>query len=817
MSIREVIMDYLENSSKKALSVEELSVALHMNKAKDYKVFVKTLASLEAEHLLNFTAKGKVELAEKEEAKVVISGIFRANAAGFGFVSIDAEEPDVFVARGQTAFALDGDEVFIEIDKNANALKGTSAEGHVVEIIRHDVYQVVGTFVALNDDEKEQTGLIGFVKSRNKKIPYRVYLGNEGLIPENKAIVRVEITHYPDKEFPQTMQGLVTEIIGQADDQGIDVLEVLASMDIVSEFPKEVLDQAEAVPEEVPENEIVGRVDYRNEITFTIDGADAKDLDDAVHAKRLENGNYELGVHIADVSHYVTENSPLDKEAYERGTSVYVTDRVVPMLPERLSNGICSLNPRINRLTQSCVMEISPEGRVINYQISQSIIKTTERMTYDAVNQMIAGDEVALEKYAKIADSVKIMVELHHILKAMRKRRGAIDFDTVEAKIIVNEKGLPIEIRKRTRGIAERMIESFMLEANETVATHFEAHGLPFIYRIHEQPKADRLQRFIDFAATFGMQIEGTSNGIDQKVLQAFMKKIKGQPGEMVLSTMLLRSMQQARYSENNEGHFGLAAENYTHFTSPIRRYPDLLVHRLIREIGEGKTPANILQKWEDKIPEIAEHSSHRERRAVDAEREVEKMKKAEFMEEHVGEEFEGIIASVTRFGMFIELENTIEGLVHISTLKGDYFNYQERMLALIGERSGLTFKIGQPIKIKVVKADRMTGEIDFEYLPSELDLIDKAAKAKKKPEHKGRKKSNQSLKVKSVAPKSTDKSANKSKNGRRADEKSEFDKKKKKSAKKPFYSKAAKGKFTDKKDNGKKFTDGRKKPHKRG
>ena len=313
------------------------------------------------------------------------------------------------------------------------------------------------------------------------------------------------------------------------------------------------------------------------------------------------------------------------------------------------------------------------------------------------------------------------------------------------------------------------------------------------------------------------MQIEGTSNGIDQKVLQAFMKKIKGQPGEMVLSTMLLRSMQQARYSENNEGHFGLAAENYTHFTSPIRRYPDLLVHRLIREIGEGKTPANILQKWEDKIPEIAEHSSHRERRAVDAEREVEKMKKAEFMEEHVGEEFEGIIASVTRFGMFIELENTIEGLVHISTLKGDYFNYQERMLALIGERSGLTFKIGQPIKIKVVKADRMTGEIDFEYLPSELDLIDKAAKAKKKPEHKGRKKSNQSLKVKSVAPKSTDKSANKSKNGRRADEKSEFDKKKKKSAKKPFYSKAAKGKFTDKKDNGKKFTDGRKKPHKRG
>ncbi|AYG00509.1 ribonuclease R [Lactococcus allomyrinae] len=809
MNIRELIMDYLQNSSKTALSVEELAIALHLNKSGDFKLFVKTLASLESEHLLHFTSKGKVEL---EEAKALINGIFRANAAGFGFVTIDVDEPDVFIGKGQTAFALDGDEVFIELDKNANLLKGSAAEGHIVEIVRHELHQIVGTYVAFDEKEKQDTGLIGYVKSRNKKIPYRVYLTDEGLIPENKAIIRAEITHYPDAEFPQSMQGVITEIVGQLGDTGIDVLEVLASMDIVSEFPADVLAQAESIPAEVPESEIVGRVDYREEITFTIDGADAKDLDDAVHAKRLENGNFELGVHIADVSHYVTENSPLDKEAFERGTSVYVTDRVVPMLPERLSNGICSLNPRVNRLTQSCVMEITPDGQVINYQISQSIIKTSERMTYDEVNLMIAGDKETLKKYADIAPSVEIMTDLHHILENMRKKRGAIDFETVEAKIIVDEKGLPVEIKKRSRGVAERMIESFMLEANETVATHFETHGLPFIYRIHEQPKADRLQRFIDFAATFGMQVDTTAGTINQKALQDFLRKVKGQPGEMVLSTMLLRSMQQARYSENNAGHFGLAAENYTHFTSPIRRYPDLLVHRLIREIGFGKIDDKLLQKWEDKIPEIAEHSSHRERRAVDAEREVEKMKKAEFMEEHIGEHFEGVISSVTRFGMFVELPNTIEGLIHISTLKGDYFNYHERMLALVGERTGQIFKIGQLIKIEVVKADKMTGEIDFAYLPSEFDTIDKNVKIKKKPENKRKKSTGKALRVKNVADK---KAVSKSKTPVSTD-KTVSENKKKKAKKKPFYTKAAKGKFTDKKAVSGRFAEGRKKAHKK-
>ncbi|MFC4652388.1 ribonuclease R [Lactococcus nasutitermitis] len=727
MDSKEIIIDYLKNSSKKSLSVEELSIALHFNKAKDFKNFVKTLATLEEEHRLRFTDKGKVEL---EETKTLVDGVFHANANGFGFVTIDSDEPDVFIPKGKTAFALEGDEVRIELTKNANPLKGNSAEGVIEEIVTHALNQIVGTFVAFDEAEKTETGLIGFVKSRNKKIPYRLYLTDAGLVPADKDVVRAEVTHFPDMDFPDALQGIATEIVGSNGDTGIDVLEVLASMDIRSEFPAEVLAEADSVPEEVSEKDIMGRVDYRSEITFTIDGADAKDLDDAVHAKRLANGNFELGVHIADVSHYVTENSALDKEALERGTSVYVTDRVVPMLPERLSNGICSLNPRINRLTQSCVMEITAQGKIVNYQISQSVIKTTERMTYDDVNLMLAGNEEALQKFADIADSVQVMAELHPILEKMRHERGAIDFETMEARIIVDKKGLPIEIVKRTRGIAERMIESFMLAANETVAGDFEKHGLPFIYRIHEQPKADRLQRFIDFASSFGLQVQATASAVEQKNLQSFLNKIKGEPAELVLSTMLLRSMQQARYSENNAGHFGLAAENYTHFTSPIRRYPDLLVHRLIDEFVVGKATNEKIDYWEEKIPEIAQEASRLERRAVDAEREVEKMKKAEFMESHVGEVFEGVISSVTRFGLFVELENTVEGLIHITKLEGDYFTYQERMLALVGERTGLTFKIGQKIKIQVVKADKFTGDVDFTYLPSDFDVLEKPEKS---------------------------------------------------------------------------------------
>ena len=446
-----------------------------------------------------------------------------------------------------------------------------------------------------------------------------------------------------------------------------------------------------------------------------------------MHIKLLDNGHFELGVHIADVSYYVTEGSALNREALSRGTSVYVTDRVVPMLPERLSNGICSLNPNLDRLTQSCIMEIDQNGRVVNHQITQSVINTTYRMTYTAVNDIIAGDEEICSEYESIVSSVQHMVTLHHTLEAMRTRRGALNFDTSEAKIMVNDKGMPVDIVIRNRGIAERMIESFMLAANETVAEHYARLKLPFIYRIHEEPKAEKLQKFIDYASVFGVQIQGTATKITQSALQDFMKKVQGQPGSEVLSMMLLRSMQQARYSEHNHGHYGLAAEYYTHFTSPIRRYPDLLVHRMIRDYDDKAMDK--ADHFANLIPEIATQTSSLERRAIDAERIVEAMKKAEYMEEYVGEEFEGVVASVVKFGMFVELPNTIEGLIHVTTLP-EYYHFNERTLTLQGEKSGKVFRVGQQIKVKLIRSDKETGDIDFDYLPSDFDIVEKVSKS---------------------------------------------------------------------------------------
>ena len=528
----------------------------------------------------------------------------------------------------------------------------------------------------------------------------------------------------------------VEDVIGHQDDVGIDVLEVLESMDIVSEFPDAVLKEAQSVPDAPSEKDLIGRVDLRKEITFTIDGADAKDLDDAVHIKLLDNGNFELGVHIADVSYYVKEGSALDGEALARGTSVYVTDRVVPMLPERLSNGICSLNPNLDRLTQSAIMEIDKHGRVLHYQITQTVINTSFRMTYSDVNAIIAGDKELTEQYDKIVPSIHYMVTLHKILEKMRERRGALNFDTSEAKILVNDKGFPMDIVLRQRGLAERMIESFMLAANECVAEHFAKKNLPFIYRIHEEPKAEKLQKFMDYASIFGVSIQGTASKISQTALQDFMKKIEGQPGSEVLSMMLLRSMQQARYSEYNHGHYGLAAQYYTHFTSPIRRYPDLLVHRLVREYDKANSEK--VEHFAQIIPEIASQTSSLERRAIDAERVVEAMKKAEYMEEYVGQEFTGVVSSVVKFGLFVELPNTIEGLIHMTTLP-EFYQFNERTLSLQGEKSGKVFRVGQSIKVKVLKADKETGDIDFAYLPSDFDIIEKLSRSKKEKPRRSR------------------------------------------------------------------------------
>ncbi|WP_295485702.1 ribonuclease R [uncultured Streptococcus sp.] len=767
------IITYLETREK--VTVNELAEALEMTGAKKFPKLIKEISTLESQGKLRFNDAGMLSLRKKQEKKkeVTVTGIFRANKAGFGFLIVDENEDDMFIGRNDVGYAIDGDTVEAVIKKPANRLKGTAAEAKIVGIVERSLKTVVGKFIL--DDEKSKYA--GYIKSKNQKIQQKIYIKKEPVVLDGTEIIKVDIDKYPTRGHDYFV-GQVRDIVGHQDDVGIDVLEVLESMDIVSDFPDDVLAEANAVPNAPTNKDLIGRVDLRQEVTFTIDGADAKDLDDAVHIKLLDNGHFELGVHIADVSYYVTEGSALNREAVARGTSVYVTDRVVPMLPERLSNGICSLNPNVDRLTQSCLMEIDRKGRVVNHQICQSVINTTFRMTYSDVNAILAGDDELAEKYQPIVESIHHMADLHAILEKMRVRRGALNFDTNEAKIIINDKGMPVDIVLRQRGVAERMIESFMLAANETVAEHFSKRKLPFIYRIHEEPKAEKLQKFLDYASIFGIHIHGTANKITQQALQEFMAKVENKPGADVLNMMLLRSMQQARYSEHNHGHYGLAAEYYTHFTSPIRRYPDLLVHRMIREYTQVTDEK--IEHFRQVIPELATSSSTLERRAIDAERVVEAMKKAEYMEEYVGEEFEGVVSSVVKFGLFIELPNTIEGLIHITTLP-EFYNYNERTMTLQGEKSGKVFRVGQPIKIKLVRADKETGDIDFEYLPSEYDVIEKVKKSRKDRSNKDKRR-----------PKSDQAKDHKSKKRKGS---KPAKKASKKSGKKPFYKEVAKKK----------------------
>lgn len=791
--MKEKIIKYLEENGK--TSVNDLAAALDMAGAKAFPKLIKTISNLESHRQLRFDDNGSLSLQKKEAKKkeITVRGLFRANKAGFGFLSIDQDEDDMFIGKNDIAYAIDGDTVEAVVKKPADRLNGTAAEARVVNIVERSLKTLVGKFVL--DDERPKYA--GYIKSKNQKINQKIYIRKEPVVLDGTEIIKVDIDKYPTRGHDYFVAS-VRDIVGHQGDVGIDVLEVLESMDIVSEFPEDVIAEANAIPDAPTEKDLIGRVDLRQEVTFTIDGADAKDLDDAVHIKLLDNGHFELGVHIADVSYYVTEGSALNREALSRGTSVYVTDRVVPMLPERLSNGICSLNPNLDRLTQSCIMEIDQNGRVVNHQITQSVINTTYRMTYTAVNDIIAGDEEICSEYESIVSSVQHMVTLHHTLEAMRTRRGALNFDTSEAKIMVNDKGMPVDIVIRNRGIAERMIESFMLAANETVAEHYARLKLPFIYRIHEEPKAEKLQKFIDYASVFGVQIQGTATKITQSALQDFMKKVQGQPGSEVLSMMLLRSMQQARYSEHNHGHYGLAAEYYTHFTSPIRRYPDLLVHRMIRDYDDKAMDK--ADHFANLIPEIATQTSSLERRAIDAERIVEAMKKAEYMEEYVGEEFEGVVASVVKFGMFVELPNTIEGLIHVTTLP-EYYHFNERTLTLQGEKSGKVFRVGQQIKVKLIRSDKETGDIDFDYLPSDFDIVEKVSKSSRegRPNRSSKREHQHRISDRDNKNKNTSKKKASRKPKRNSDSKSHHHKddrttgSTKKKTKKPFYKGVAK------------------------
>lgn len=531
-------------------------------------------------------------------------------------------------------------------------------------------------------------------------------------------IVTVKITKWPEKN--RKPEGEVIEILGKKGDRGIDILTIIKKNDLPLEFSNKVLDYAEGVESEISSDEYKNRRDLRNVRMVTIDGEDAKDLDDAVSIERLDNGNFKLGVHIADVSHYVRENNPLDKEALKRATSVYLIDRVIPMLPKRLSNGICSLNPQVDRLALSCIMEINKEGKVVDHDITESVIRTNERMTYTAVNKILKdNDKELIERYDYLYDDFKAMEELCKILRAKREKRGAIDFEIEESKITLDENGKPIDIRPYEREIGNRMIEEFMLVANETVAEHMFWTELPFVYRIHEDPDEEKLQKFKEFIYNLGYTIHW-SEDIHPKTFQEVLSKVKGKSEETVVNTLLLRSMMQAKYSPTCSGHFGLAAKYYCHFTSPIRRYPDLQIHRIIKEYLHGQLEEKRINKLKNIVGFAAKQSSQMERVAQDAEREVDDLKKTEYMKDRIGQEFDGIISSITSFGIFVELPNTIEGLIHVTDLDDDYYVFDEAHLCLTGERSKKVYRLGQKLKIVCVNVDIANREIFFNIAGNE-------------------------------------------------------------------------------------------------
>lgn len=704
-NMKETLLELMRTEEYKPLTIKEIEEHFGFNDSEDFKELVKTLVQMEE--------KGQVVRSRSNRYGIparmnLIAGKFIGHAKGFGFVAPEEDGmDDIFIPPTEVNGAVNGDKVLVRVSIESS---GDRREGSIIKITQRGISKVVGTF----QDNKG----FGFVIPDDKKVPMDIFIAKGdtlGAIEGHKVVV--EITDWPNERKSAT--GIVTQILGHKNDPGVDILSIIYKHGITIDFPKEVIDQAESVPDQIDEKDLEGRRDLREEVIVTIDGADAKDLDDAVTVTKFPDGTFKLGVHIADVSHYVTEGSPLDTEAYDRGTSVYLADRVIPMIPHRLSNGICSLNPQVDRLTLSCEMIIDGSGMVTSHEIFQSVIRTTERMTYTDVFKILEEKDAALmERYEPLVPMFETMAELASVLRGKRKNRGAIDFDFPEARIIVDEDGWPTDVAIRDRTVAERLIEEFMLAANETVAEHFKWMDVPFIYRIHEDPKPEKLQRFFGFLTNFGLVVKGTGNDIHPKALQEIIESIEGMPEEPVISTMLLRSLQQAKYYSECLGHFGLSTEYYTHFTSPIRRYPDLIVHRLIRTylVNEDVTQSTI-NHWGAIIDDIAEHTSKRERRAVDAERDTDSLKKAQYMVDKIGEEFEGIISSITNFGMFIELPNTIEGLVHVTNMTDDYYRFDDRQLIMIGERGGKQFRIGDEVTIRVTAVKVEESSVDFEIV----------------------------------------------------------------------------------------------------
>lgn len=646
--------------------------------------------------------KGKKEKEVSQDNELI--GIYTGHAKGFGFVTIEGMDDDFFIPEGCSLNACHNDTVQIEVIKNS-AREGHRTEARIIKVVERSKDVIVGTYQASKN--------FGFVITDNSKFTSDIFIPIEkskGAVSGSKVIV--EITDYGDANHKP--EGRIKEIIGHENDPGVDILSISLAFGIPSEFPEKVLNQAESMCKPVSQADMAGRTDLRDTLMVTIDGEDAKDLDDAVGLS-MEGKFYVLGVHIADVSNYVQENSALDREAVKRGTSVYLADRVIPMLPHALSNGICSLNEGEDRLALSCIMKIDESGNVIDYNICESVINVNHRMSYTGVKKIIEEHDPAVtEQFSDVAPMLNKMQELSLILREKRRKRGSIDFDFPETKVILNEQGEPVEIKPYDRNEATKMIESFMLSANETVAEHYYWQQVPFLYRIHEEPESEKLNKLKTFIKNFGYSLKISGDDIHPKEFQKLLAKIEGTTEEPLISRLTLRSMQQAKYSPEALGHFGLACDYYSHFTSPIRRYPDLQIHRIIKDDLRGRLTETRKSHYEELLPQIAQSTSKNERRAEEAERETVKLKKAQYMQKHLNEIYEGVISGVTSWGFYVELDNTVEGLVHVSTLVGDYFKFDEAKYEMVGEDSGITYRLGEKVKVMVHGVDLTNRTVDF-------------------------------------------------------------------------------------------------------
>lgn len=667
------------------------------------------LADLLAEGKLQITKRGKYLKGDGRADGLI--GTFISNARGFGFVEIEGSDQDLFIPENGVNGAFHKDKVQVELLKSQ---QGKRREAKVVRILEHGMTRVVGTY--------EKSKNFGFVLPDNEKISSDIFVPVErskGAVNGHKVVV--ELTDYGDEKHKP--EGKIVEIIGHVNDPGVDIASIVKGFELPVEFEEKVLNQAQRVNKEVSEADRAGRKDLRDVLMVTIDGEDAKDLDDAVNVYRAGE-NYCLGVHIADVTNYVQESSALDREALKRGTSVYLTDRVIPMLPHALSNGICSLNQGVDRLALSCLMTVNRKGEVLDYEIAESVIHVDRRMTYTAVNRILEDeDPETIREYEELVPMFLLMKELAGILREKRNKRGSIDFDFPESKIILDNNGVPLEIKPYERNTATRIIEDFMLLANETVAQHFYWMEMPFVYRTHETPDPEKILKLGTFINNFGYNIKVKSgdNEIHPKEIQKLLCKIEGTEEEALITRLTLRSMKQAKYTVNNTGHFGLACSCYCHFTSPIRRYPDLQIHRIIKEQLRGRLKEERIDHYNKILPEVAKHSSEMERRADEAERETDKLKKAQYMESRIGEVFEGVISGITAWGIYVELPNTVEGMIHVSRLAGDFYYYREESYEMAGRDTGRCFKLGQKIKVLVNDVDRMAKSINF-ILADDLD-----------------------------------------------------------------------------------------------